>query len=101
MLFFIKTQAEYVIGYLLQNSWTLWFFRNDRNRSWSDNQCPIITFNTVEDFWALYNHIEQASKLSAGCDYSLFKVRSHVFTHASFIPFVCHTRLEAVFSFLA
>jgi len=64
---------ELLIKHPLQNSWTLWFFRNDRNRSWSDNQCPIITFNTVEDFWALYNHIEQASKLSAGCDYSLFK----------------------------
>ena len=28
----------------------------------------------VEDFWALYNHIELASRLAAGCDYSLFKV---------------------------
>ena len=27
----------------------------------------------VEDFWALYNHIELASRLQAGCDYSLFK----------------------------
>ena len=27
----------------------------------------------MEDFWALYNHIELSSKLSAGCDYSLFK----------------------------
>ena len=27
----------------------------------------------VEDFWALYNHIELASRLAAGCDYSLFK----------------------------
>merc|ERR1711971_849512 len=33
----------------------------------------IITFTTVEDFWALYNHIELASRLAAGCDYSLFK----------------------------
>jgi len=64
---------ELLIKHPLQNSWTLWFFRNDRNRVWSDNQVPIITFNTVEDFWALYNHIELASKLSAGCDYSLFK----------------------------
>ena len=58
-----------------QNSWTLWFFKNDKNRNWEDNQRSIITFNTVEDFWALYNHIELASKLNAGCDYSLFKVR--------------------------
>ena len=27
----------------------------------------------MEDFWALYNHIELASRLAAGCDYSLFK----------------------------
>uniref|UniRef100_A0A1I8IBJ4 EIF-4F 25 kDa subunit n=1 Tax=Macrostomum lignano TaxID=282301 RepID=A0A1I8IBJ4_9PLAT len=27
----------------------------------------------VEDFWALFNHIQPASKLPVGCDYSLFK----------------------------
>jgi translation initiation factor 4E len=56
----------------------LWFFKNERNRSWEENQRPIITFSTVEDFWALYNHIEQASKLIAGCDYSLFKVIENI-----------------------
>lgn len=64
---------EYVIKHPLQNSWTLWFFKNDRNRNWEENQRQIITFSTVEDFWSLYNHIECASKLQAGCDYSLFK----------------------------
>jgi len=64
---------EMLIKHPLQNSWTLWFFKNDKNRNWEDNQRSIITFNTVEDFWALYNHIELSSKLSAGCDYSLFK----------------------------
>ena len=33
----------------------------------------VITFSTVEDFWALHNHIENVSKLGNGCDYSLFK----------------------------
>ena len=33
----------------------------------------VITFNTVEDFWSVYNHIEPASRLQTGCDYSLFK----------------------------
>lgn len=33
----------------------------------------MVTFSTVEDFWALYNHIELASRLSTGCDYSVFK----------------------------
>jgi len=57
----------------LQNSWTLWFFKNDKARTWEDNQQSIITVNTVEDFWSLYNHIEVASKLAPGSDYSLFK----------------------------
>ena len=66
-----------IVPYKFQNSWTLWFFKPDkvdRNKKWEDCQRSIITFNTVEDFWALYNHIELASKLNAGCDYSLFKV---------------------------
>jgi len=62
-----------MIKHPLQNSWTLWFFKNDKTKQWEENQREIITFNTVEDFWALYNHIELASRLAAGCDYSLFK----------------------------
>jgi len=69
----LDAEPESLIKHPLQNSWTLWFFKNDKNRNWEDNQRSIITFNTVEDFWALYNHIELASKLNAGCDYSLFK----------------------------
>lgn len=62
-----------VVKHPLQNEWTLWFFKNEKGRSWEDNQKPIITVTTVEDFWSLYNHIEVASKLPAGADYSLFK----------------------------
>ena len=64
---------EKIIKHPLQNAWTLWFFKNDKTRSWEDNQRPIITVNTVEDFWSLYNHIEVASRLPSGSDYSLFK----------------------------
>ena len=80
MLVFHSVKAFVIYGYLFsnfQNSWTLWFFKNDaRNKNWEDNQKPITTFHTVEDFWALYNHIELASKLMSGLDYSLFKVGS-------------------------
>jgi translation initiation factor 4E len=62
-----------VMKHPLQNSWTLWFFKNEKNRNWEQNQRQIITVSTVEDFWSLYNHIELASKLPTGCDYSLFK----------------------------
>jgi hypothetical protein len=64
---------EKVMKHPLQNAWTLWFFKNDKARTWEENQRPIITVNTVEDFWSLYNHIEVASRLPAGSDYSLFK----------------------------
>jgi len=57
----------------LQNNWTLWYFKNDKSQAWEDNLKQVITFSYVEDFWALYNHIDSASNLRLGCDYSLFK----------------------------
>ncbi|PAA94504.1 hypothetical protein BOX15_Mlig000916g1, partial [Macrostomum lignano] len=57
----------------LHNRWTLWFFKNDRQKSWNENQKEVTSFSFVEDFWALFNHIQPASKLPVGCDYSLFK----------------------------
>merc|ERR1712198_539823 len=68
-----SSDPEKIIKHPLQNAWTLWFFKNDKSRLWEENQREIITFDTVEDFWALYNHIELASRLSTACDYSLFK----------------------------
>uniref|UniRef100_A0A3B3HG83 Eukaryotic translation initiation factor 4ea n=1 Tax=Oryzias latipes TaxID=8090 RepID=A0A3B3HG83_ORYLA len=53
--------------------WTLWFFKNDKSKTWQANLRLISTFDTVEDFWALYNHIQLSSNLMSGCDYSLFK----------------------------
>jgi len=57
----------------LQNKWTLWFFKNEKGKQWKDNCRPVTTFNTVEDFWAIYNHIQLPSKLPTGCDFMLFK----------------------------
>ncbi|XP_004697199.1 eukaryotic translation initiation factor 4E type 1B isoform X2 [Echinops telfairi] len=57
----------------LENRWALWFFKNDSSQAWQDNLHLIIKFDTVEDFWAVYGHIQLASKLSSGCDYALFK----------------------------
>ncbi|XP_070544523.1 eukaryotic translation initiation factor 4E-1A-like [Ptychodera flava] len=61
------------IKHPLQNTWALWFFKNDKSKSWAANLRLITKFDTVEDFWALYNHIQAASGLQSGCDYSLFK----------------------------
>ncbi|XP_031560668.1 eukaryotic translation initiation factor 4E-1A-like [Actinia tenebrosa] len=61
------------IKHPLQNKWSLWFFKNDKQKSWTENLRTVTSFDTVEDFWAVYNHIQLASKLNSGCDYSLFK----------------------------
>ncbi|RWS25104.1 hypothetical protein B4U80_10742 [Leptotrombidium deliense] len=57
----------------LQNVWKLWYFKQEKGKEWKDCNMPIYSFSTVEDFWSLYNHIELASNLAHGCDYSIFK----------------------------
>ncbi|KAJ7372448.1 translation initiation factor eIF4E [Desmophyllum pertusum] len=64
--------ASYV-KHPLQNKWALWFFKNDKAKSWKANLRLVTSFDTVEDFWGVYNYIQAASKLQSGCDYSLFK----------------------------
>jgi len=64
--------VEYV-KHPLQNEWQLWFWKNIPNGTWEDGLLRVAKFKTVEDFWSLYHHIETASRLSHGSDYSLFK----------------------------
>lgn len=45
----------------------------DRTKSWEDMQNIVTTFDTVEDFWSLFNHIKQPAEIKSGNDYSLFK----------------------------
>lgn len=68
-----EIDRELLVKHPLQNTWALWYFKNDKRNNWLDNQKVITTFSTVEDFWALFNYIQPASRLSPGCDYSLFK----------------------------
>ncbi|CAH1117453.1 unnamed protein product [Phaedon cochleariae] len=64
---------DFSIKHPLQSCWSLWYYENDRNLTWEKNQKEISSFQTVEDFWSLYNHIKPASELRQGTDYSLFK----------------------------
>lgn len=66
--------TEVVPKHPLQNQWQLWYFRpGPKGSAWEDNLLDVTHFDTVEDFWALYNHIELASNLNSGSDYSIFK----------------------------
>ncbi|KAI1818305.1 translation initiation factor eIF 4e-like domain-containing protein [Poronia punctata] len=59
----------------LQNKWTLWFTKpsSGRGDNWNDLLKNVITFNTVEEFWGIYNNIAPVSELALKSDYHLFK----------------------------
>lgn len=65
--------TESLIKHPLQNPWTLWYYDNEKGKTWEACQHQITNFDTVEDFWSLYNHIKLASEIKTGNDYSLFK----------------------------
>lgn len=62
-----------LIKHPLQNSWTLWYYECEKGKPWETCQHQITNFDTVEDFWSIYNHIKLASEVKIGNDYSLFK----------------------------
>lgn len=68
-----KISTECLIKHPLQEQWTLWYLENDRTKSWEDMQNKVTSFDTVEGFWSIYNHIVTPSTLGEGNDYSLFK----------------------------
>jgi len=71
-----KIPSEFVTKHPLQNRWTLWYDNPERkltSESWVQNLKKIITFDTVEDFWRIYNNIRPASKIQLGSNYHIFK----------------------------
>merc|ERR1739838_1202801 len=46
-----KVDPELLIKHPLQNTWTLWFFKMEANRSWEESQMEIASFTSVENFW--------------------------------------------------
>ncbi|CAN8073926.1 unnamed protein product [Agarophyton chilense] len=61
----------------LQFKWTLWhdFVTTTKGRggSYAVNLRPIADFDTVEDFWAVFNSLKEPSQLSYNHTYNLFK----------------------------
>jgi len=47
--------------------------KRNATTTWMRKQKPILTVNTVEDFWSLYNRLQTPSTLPTGSDYSIFK----------------------------
>lgn len=52
-----EVPPEFLIKHPLQNTWSLWFYDNDRNKTWEENLIELTTFDTVEDFWRYGIHV--------------------------------------------
>lgn len=66
-----------------------WF--SSKNKNWEAEE--VLSFSTIEDFWAAINWTEPASKLGLNCDYAVFKV-SATFGVISRDLFFCRVRRE-------
>lgn len=55
--------------------WTLWYTKPpvDSLELWLDLLKPVILFDTVEEFWGVYNSIPAATDLPIKSDYHLFR----------------------------
>jgi len=68
--------VSFAIKHPLQHRWTLWYDnpgKKTNQASWGDHLKKVVTFDTVEDFWRIFNNIRPASKLVLGSNYHLFK----------------------------
>ncbi|KAJ0115795.1 hypothetical protein N8I77_012878 [Diaporthe amygdali] len=59
----------------LAHDWTLWFTKppSGKGDNWNDLLKQVITFNSVEEFWGIYNNIAPVSDLALKSDYHLFQ----------------------------
>lgn len=67
--------SDFDVKHPLQFSWTMWYNEpQPRNsKEWTNNVKKILTFDTVEDFWCLFNNLYAPSRLVPGSNYHLFK----------------------------
>ncbi|PPJ59613.1 hypothetical protein CBER1_01208 [Cercospora berteroae] len=62
------------VKHALQHTWTLWFTKPPSGKQdWNELLKEVISFNSVEEFWGIYNNITPASELAQKSDYHLFK----------------------------
>eukprot|EP00474_Spongospora_subterranea_P008598 CRZ09056.1 hypothetical protein [Spongospora subterranea] len=63
--------------HLLMSKWTLWFDSPSGSKTqaaqWTSNIKEVFTFETVEDFWRLFNNVKVPSQIQVNSNYHLFR----------------------------
>ncbi|CAH9137346.1 unnamed protein product [Cuscuta epithymum] len=60
----------------LERKWTLWFDNQSKPKpgaAWGSSMRKIYTFDTVEEFWCLYDQIIKPGEVPLNADFHLFK----------------------------
>ncbi|GAY46663.1 hypothetical protein CUMW_098790, partial [Citrus unshiu] len=60
----------------LERKWTFWFdniSKPKQGAAWGSSMRKVYTFDTVEEFWCLYEQIFKPSRLPMNADFHLFK----------------------------
>jgi len=72
----IAEPSNFAVKHPLQNGWSIWYDnpgKRTNQASWGDHLRKITTFDTVEDFWRVFNNLKPASSLPQGSNYHIFK----------------------------
>lgn len=69
----VHKHSKYEIQYELQDTWTFWYLRLEKNFSWEHSQIDLGTFSTVETFWGIFDNVLPLTEAHHGCNYSVFK----------------------------
>lgn len=71
-----ETTPDFTKRHPLEHKWTLWFDNPSTKQSvarFGQGLRPVYSFDSVEDFWCLYNNIKAPSQLQPSATYYLFK----------------------------
>lgn len=68
--------TAFTVRHPLYARWQLWFdsaSKQDKAKSWDEALVKVISFDSVEEFWGLYNNIVPPSMIHPNSNYYLFK----------------------------
>ncbi|KAL6970608.1 Eukaryotic translation initiation factor isoform 4E [Sarracenia purpurea var. burkii] len=72
----VTDAAETKQPHRLERKWTFWFDNQSKPKqgaAWGSSLRSVYTFDTVEEFWSLYDQIFKPSKFPANAEFHLFK----------------------------
>lgn len=71
----LENSEEFNVKHPLNSKWTLWYTKPpvDSKESWADLLKPVVSFDTVEEFWGIFHAIPNVNELPLKSDYHLFR----------------------------